>query len=61
MGNPDLDFIYKHIKNGHEYCLDTKKIKAKFKDKSLNSLEGIKLLKEKLEEMQKKLKSEEKG
>lgn len=61
MGNPDIDFIYKHIKNGCTYCLSTKKIKAKLKDKSMNSLEGIKLLKEKLEEMQKKLKSEEKG
>jgi len=61
MGNPDLNFIYKHIINGRAYCLNTKKIKATFKDKSMNSLEGIKLLKEKLEEMQKKLKSEEKG
>ncbi len=48
MGNPDIDFLYEISKNNHTHCVDTRTIKADHKDTPLNSLEGIKLLREKL-------------
>ena len=53
MGNPEVDFIYVHKKNSHEYCLDTKKIKARLKDRPINSLEGIRLIREDLKKITK--------
>ncbi len=51
IGNPEVDFIYVHKKNGHEYCLDTKKIKARLKDRPINSPEGIRLIREDLKKI----------
>ncbi len=48
MGNPEVDFIYVHKKNGHEYSLDTNKLKTRLKDRPINSLDGIKLIREDL-------------
>ena len=48
MGNPDVDIIYLHKKDGHEYILDTRKIRARLKDIPINSLEGIRMMKEDL-------------
>ncbi|MGD8534727.1 MAG: ATP-binding protein [Candidatus Aminicenantes bacterium] len=53
MGNPEVDFIYVHKKNGHEYSLDTKKLKTRLKDRPINSLDGIKLIREDLKNMEK--------
>lgn len=48
IGNPDIDLIYVHKKNSHKYNFDTKKIKAQLKDIPINSLDGIRKIKEKL-------------
>lgn len=53
MGNPEIDFIYTHKKNGYNYCLDTRKIKTQLKSKSINSPDGIRKLKEDLKEIHK--------
>lgn len=53
MGNPEIDLIYRHKKNGHEYNLDISKIKTQLKDKYINSPDGIRMLRENLDEMKK--------
>lgn len=58
MGNPDIDLMYIHKKNGNEYHLNTKKLKSQLKDKAINSPQGLKILKEDLNKIQKKLKEE---
>ena len=55
MGNPEIDLIYMHKKNSHKYSLDTRKIKTQLKDRSINSPDGIRMLKEDLKEIQRKL------
>ena len=49
IGNPDIDFFYEIKKNNHTHRVDTRTIKADHKEISLNSLEGIKLLRKKLQ------------
>jgi len=56
IGNPEIDLIYIHKKNSHKCYFDTRKIKAQLKDKPLNSPEGIRMLKEDLKKIQKRLK-----
>lgn len=51
LGNPDVDFVYKHVKNGHEFYFDTRKIKAQLKPKHINSPDGIRKLREDLKGM----------
>jgi len=48
MGNPDIYLIYVHKKNSHEYSLDTKEVKTRLKDRPINSLDGIRLIREDL-------------
>jgi len=48
MGNPDIDLIYVHKRNSHEYSLDTKKVKTRLKDRPINSLDGIRMLRQDL-------------
>jgi anti-sigma regulatory factor (Ser/Thr protein kinase) len=48
IGNPEIDLIYVHEKNGHKYSLDTRKIKAQLKDAPINSPAGIRMIKEDL-------------
>jgi hypothetical protein len=48
IGNPGIDIIYLHKKDGHEYILDTRKIRARLKDIPINSLDGIRMIKEDL-------------
>ncbi|NIM58629.1 MAG: ATP-binding protein [Candidatus Aminicenantes bacterium] len=48
MGNPEIDLIYVHKKNGHKYSLDTRKIKAQLKDVPINSPSGIRMIREDL-------------
>lgn len=55
MGNPEIDFIYTHKKNGHKYCFDTRKIKTQLKSAPINSPDGIKKLRGDLKEINKKL------
>ncbi|MFQ5721013.1 MAG: ATP-binding protein [Candidatus Aminicenantales bacterium] len=56
IGNPEIELIYIHKKNGHKYCIDTRKIKAQLKDKRINSPDGIRILKEDLNKIKMKLK-----
>ena len=51
IGNPEIDLIYVHKKNSHTYTLDTRKIKAQLKEAPLNSLDGIRMLRENLKKM----------
>ncbi|MFW6131309.1 MAG: ATP-binding protein [Candidatus Aminicenantaceae bacterium] len=46
IGNPEIDFVYIHKKNGNKYTFDTKKIKTLLKGKSINSPEGIRTIRE---------------
>jgi len=55
MGNPEINLVYTHRRNGHEYNLDIRKLKHRLKDQYINSPEGIRMLRENLEEMKKKL------
>jgi len=48
IGNPDIDFIYIHKQNGHKYVFDTRKIRAQLKDTPINSLAGMRMIKEEL-------------
>jgi len=48
MGNPEIDLIYVHKRNNHKYSLDTRKIKAKLKEAPINSLAGIRMIREDL-------------
>jgi len=52
IGNPEIDLIYVHKKNSQKYSLDTRKIKAQLKDRSINSLDGIRMIKENLKKIQ---------
>ena len=52
IGNPEIDLIYVHKKNSHKFSLDTRKIKAQLKDRSINSLDGIRMIKENLKKIQ---------
>ena len=48
IGNPEIDLIYVHKKNRHTYILDTRKLKAQLKEAPLNSLQGIRMIREDL-------------
>jgi signal transduction histidine kinase len=48
IGNPEIDFIFEHKRNGYTYCLDTRKIKAQLNELPINSLAGIKKIRENL-------------
>ena len=48
VGNPEINLIYVHKKNSHTYILDTRKLKAQLKEAPLNSLDGIRMIKEDL-------------
>lgn len=46
MGNPEMDFIYVHKKNTHSSHFETRKIKARLKGRPINSLDGMRMLRE---------------
>ena len=50
IGNPEIDFIFEHKRNGHTSSLDTRKIKKRLGEMPINSLAGIKMLRENLRE-----------
>jgi hypothetical protein len=52
LGNPDIDLIYSHKKNSHDYIFDTKKVKSLLKDTPINSMAGIKMIREDLKKLQ---------
>lgn len=53
MGNPETDFVYVHKKNAHTYRFDTRKIKAYLGDTPINSLDGMRKVREDLKKIQK--------
>lgn len=48
IGNPEIDFLFEHKRNDHTYCLDTRKIRTQLKGMPINSLAGIKIIRENL-------------
>lgn len=48
VGNPEIDFIFQHTRDGNTYGLDTRKIKVQLNQIPINSLSGIKILRENL-------------
>jgi hypothetical protein len=48
IGNPDIDIIYVHEKDDRKYVFDTRKIKSRLKGIPLNSLDGMRMVKEEL-------------
>jgi hypothetical protein len=48
IGNPDVDFIYVHKKDGHRYVFDTRKIRSQLKGSPMNSLDGMRMIREEL-------------
>jgi hypothetical protein len=48
IGNPDIDFIYVHKKDGQRYVFDTRRIRSQLQDKPINSLDGMRSIKEEL-------------
>jgi len=53
IGNPEIDLIYVHKKDSHEYILDTKKIKEQLKEAPINSPAGMRMIKEDLKKIEK--------
>ncbi len=50
IGNPDIDFTYVHKKDGQRYVFDTKRIRSQLKGIPINSLEGMRMIREELGE-----------
>ncbi len=48
IGNPDIEITYTHKRDGHQYVFDTRKIRAQLKDIPINSLDGMRLVREEL-------------
>ncbi|MCG2817340.1 MAG: ATP-binding protein [Candidatus Aminicenantes bacterium] len=53
IGNPEINFLFEHKRNDHTYCLDTRKIRTQLKGMPINSLAGIKIIRENLKKIQK--------
>src|SRR4030066_2302687 len=48
VGNPDINISYVHKKDSQKYVFDTRKIRSQLKVFPLNSLEGMRMIKEEL-------------
>lgn len=48
IGNPDIDIIYVHKKDGHKFVFDTRKIRPRLKDIPIHSPDGLRMIKEEL-------------
>ncbi len=48
-GNPEIDFIYTHRKNGREYVLDTRDIRPELEEIPLNNPEVMLLIRDSIE------------
>jgi hypothetical protein len=48
QGNPDVDFLYIHRKNGKEFTLDTREIKSELEEVAINNPEVVGLIQENL-------------
>ncbi len=52
IGNPEIEFLFEHKKNGHTFVLDTRIIKAQLNKMPINSVAGIKKIRESLKKRQ---------
>lgn len=50
LGNPDIDFLYTHTKNGKTYILDTREIRIELGDIPLNHLDVIGVIRDNVRE-----------
>jgi hypothetical protein len=50
QGNPDVDFVYRHTRDGKEYVLDTREIRAELEEIPLNNPEVVHLIRDNLRE-----------
>lgn len=55
LGSQNVDFIYSHRKNGRKCSLDTRKIRAELNGTPFGSPEGIKIIRDNLHKIEKKL------
>jgi signal transduction histidine kinase len=53
MGNPETDFVFTHKKNAQTSKFDTRTIKAQLEDIPINSLDGMRKIREELKKIQK--------
>lgn len=53
MGSPEINLVYIHTKNSETYRFETEKVKAELGDTAINSLEGIRKIREELKKIQK--------
>lgn len=50
LGNPDIDFIYRHMKDGREYILDTREVREGLGQVPLNCMEVLNLIRDNIRE-----------
>ncbi|MBI5251519.1 MAG: ATP-binding protein [Desulfomonile tiedjei] len=48
QGNPDVDFVYVHRRNGREFSLDTREIRSELEEIAINNPEVIGLIQDNL-------------
>ncbi|HMK37591.1 MAG TPA: ATP-binding protein [Desulfomonilaceae bacterium] len=48
QGNPEVDFVYSHTRDGREYLLDTREIRAELEGIAVNHPEVVSLIRENL-------------
>ncbi len=58
QGNPDVDFVYVHMRNGKEYQFDTRELRAELEEIPINQPEVVTLIYGDLREGLKELASE---
>jgi hypothetical protein len=51
IGNPEIELVYVHKKNSHEYCFDTREIKVQLDEIPINSPPGIRMIRENLKKI----------
>jgi anti-sigma regulatory factor (Ser/Thr protein kinase) len=50
LGNPDIDMVYTHRRNGNEYVLDTREIREGLGEVPLNTMEVLNLIRDNIRE-----------
>ena len=50
LGNPDIDIVYTHRKNGNTYILDTRELREGLGDVPLNNMEVLNLIRDNIRE-----------
>ncbi len=50
LGNPETDFVYRHIKDGRDYVLDTREIREGLGQVPINCMEVLNLIRDNIHE-----------